>query len=285
MSFQPIEIAELLEAAAFGIRAKYKPNTPPPPDQNVLVVNDAGLEIIKSSEGLKLRAYQDIVGKWTIGYGHTDNVSPSDVITEDEAEQFLRDDLERFEGIVRNAAVSPSSNEFSAMVSLCYNTGPGNPNSRPVVPGFLTSTLLKQHNAGDKVAAANEFLRWNKARVDGQLVVVRGLTTRRQRERALYLTPDAAIRSSRTGIMAFACAAAAGLGIVGSVAMMSPPRESIPVEKIEPIVIASPVETESSPDPTPPPKPKPWPSITFRLDQGPSGSLVVCERSDPCWQR
>jgi lysozyme len=69
------------------------------------------------------------------------------------------------------------------MASLAYNIG---------LEAFAKSTVLKRHNAGDRQAAARAFALWNKARNPntGQLEVLDGLTARRAREAALYLTPD-----------------------------------------------------------------------------------------------
>jgi lysozyme len=69
------------------------------------------------------------------------------------------------------------------MVSLCFNIGSGN---------FRTSSVLKFHLAGSVDAAADAFLLWDKAHVDGVLQEVAGLLARRQAERALYLTADVA---------------------------------------------------------------------------------------------
>jgi len=147
-----------------------------------LATNAAGIALIKAAEGIRLASYQDPSGSWTIGYGHTVNVGPGQTITQAEADQLLAQDLMQFEAGVSSVTANPTSNEFSAMVSLAFNIGMG---------GFKGSTVLRQHNAGNYAAAADAFLLWNKAHVDGQLVELAGLTTRRAAERALYLTPDA----------------------------------------------------------------------------------------------
>ncbi len=147
-------------------------------------INDAGLALIEASEGLMLTSYQDVAGIWTIGYGHIQGVGPGMTITPDQAVAYLRQDVQTAEEFV-DAATAPvptADNEFAAMVSLCFNIGRGN---------FQTSSVLQRHLEGDTAAAADAFLLWDKAHVDGQLVVVKGLLARRQRERTLYLTPDA----------------------------------------------------------------------------------------------
>ncbi|WP_173506474.1 lysozyme, partial [Marinobacterium sp. xm-m-383] len=68
--------------------------------------------------------------------------------------------------------------QYDALASFIFNLGGAN---------FRTSTLLRKLNAYDYVGAADEFLRWNKQRQGGQMVVLRGLTKRREEERALFL--------------------------------------------------------------------------------------------------
>src|SRR5215468_3101457 len=56
-------------------------------------INNAGLDLIKSSEGLRLESYQDVAGIWTVGYGHIKNVTSGMTITEAQATAFLRQDV------------------------------------------------------------------------------------------------------------------------------------------------------------------------------------------------
>lgn len=143
-------------------------------------INSAGLDLIASSEGLRLNAYQDVAGIWTIGYGHIGGVEPRMTITEDQARAFLREDLGQADTAVdaSTSAVATDDNQFAAMVSLCFNIGSGN---------FRTSSVLRLHRAGNPAAAADAFLLWDKAHVNGVLQEVEGLRRRRQRERDLYL--------------------------------------------------------------------------------------------------
>jgi len=145
------------------------------------IINQATLDLIKGFESLRLTAYQDVAGIWTIGWGHIKGVRPGMQITEEQAEDALRDDLEVAETFVDGATsdVMTSDNQFGAMVSLCFNIGTGN---------FRTSTVLKQHRAKNYPAAADAFLMWDKAHVDGQLEEVPGLAKRRIMERKLYQT-------------------------------------------------------------------------------------------------
>ncbi len=143
-----------------------------------MTINQDGVNLIKSFEGLYLDAYLDPVGVWTIGYGHTEGVYEGMTITEAEAEELLRKDLAEFEAAVSEAVqVSLNDNQFSALVSFTFNLGAGS---------LFESTLLKLLNQGDFQGAADQFPRWNKA--GGQELP--GLTRRRKAERALFLGED-----------------------------------------------------------------------------------------------
>ncbi len=139
---------------------------------------------IAESEGLELVAYLCPAGVWTIGWGETDGVRPGDKCTKEEADRWLCEDLtERTRAVLDLCKVETSPNELGAMVSLAYNIGLG---------GFKKSTVLKAHNAGDKLAASRAFGLWNMARNPRtkQLEDLPGLTARRAREAALYLKPE-----------------------------------------------------------------------------------------------
>lgn len=144
--------------------------------------NDAGLALIKEFEGLRLEAYKDPVGIWTIGYGHTaaaGNPKPVKdlVITPAQADTILRRDLIQYENAVKEAVKVPlNENQFAALVSFTFNLGPGN---------LRKSTLLQKLNARDYAGAAKQFPKWNRA--GGQ--VLAGLTRRRKAEQALFLKP------------------------------------------------------------------------------------------------
>lgn len=144
----------------------------------------AGRALIARHEGLRLDAYRDAVGVWTIGYGHTAAAgAPKPVagmrITAAEADAILARDLARFEAAVgRLVTGTLGQNEFDALVSFAFNLGEGN---------LGASTLLRKLNAGDRAGAAAEFARWNKA--GGK--VLAGLTRRRAEEAALFRAPAA----------------------------------------------------------------------------------------------
>ncbi len=141
-------------------------------------LSQAGLDLIKRFEGCKLKAYQDAVGIWTIGYGHTGpNVHDGLTITQKQADDILAQDVGRFaSGVAANVRVSLTQSEFDALVSFAFNVGLG---------AFKTSTLLRLLNDNaDRNVVASQFLRWNKA---GDKVL-EGLTKRRNAEKALFLS-------------------------------------------------------------------------------------------------
>lgn len=134
-----------------------------------------GLELIKHFEGLRLKSYQCSAAVWTIGYGHTAGVKPGDLITTEEADAFLRQDIAESErSVSRYVSVPLTQHQFDALVSFTFNLGSGN---------LRTSTLLKKLNTGDYPAAAEEFLRW----VNAGGKKLSGLVRRREAERALFL--------------------------------------------------------------------------------------------------
>lgn len=153
----------------------------PDPDLPWPILLD-GVALIAGEEGLRLHAYQCQAGVWTIGYGETDAVQPGDTCTKEQADQWLCDDLHGRVELVRAAcSVPPSQHELAGLTSFAYNYG-----------GWRTSTVLRAHNAGDHLAAARAFALVNKFTnpKTRQLEESRGLTARRAREAALYLTPD-----------------------------------------------------------------------------------------------
>lgn len=142
------------------------------------------LELIKSFEGCRLVAYDDlqpnktitsmsqVKGTLTIGYGHTAGVTVGQVITKEQADNMFKSDLKKYEKYVTdNVKLELNENQFSALVSFCYNCGVGN-----------LKTLVKGRTASQ---IAEAILLYNKA--GGQ--VLKGLVRRREAERKLFLTP------------------------------------------------------------------------------------------------
>jgi lysozyme len=138
--------------------------------------SDQGLALTKSFEGLRLEAYKDSGGVWTVGYGHTGpDLLAGMKISQADADMMLRADLSLAIACV-NRAVSEEieQQQFDALVDFCFNVGRGN---------FLQSSLLKKLNVGDFEGAATQFLIW--VNVGGR--PCEGLMRRRHAERSMFM--------------------------------------------------------------------------------------------------
>lgn len=144
-----------------------------------LLVSEDWRLLVSNFEGLRLEAYQDSVGVWTIGYGSTgDHVYPGKTITKDEAEQLLMEDAERFVEAVNDYVTVPLTQyQFDALVSFSFNLGQG---------ALHDSTLLEILNTEDYNGAASEFSKWVYA--GGKRL--RGLVRRRKGERLMFEGKD-----------------------------------------------------------------------------------------------
>ena len=134
-----------------------------------------GVSLIKSFEGCRLKAYKCPAGVWTIGYGHTAGVKEGDCITQEQADEYLRNDLAKYEKAVLSydGIYHFNQNQFDALVSFTYNCGTGN---------------LKNLTQNGKRTIAQISLKlplYNKA--GG--VVLRGLQRRRASEKELFDSP------------------------------------------------------------------------------------------------
>jgi len=144
-------------------------------------ISKNGIELIKRFEGLELKAYQDSVGVWTIGYGWTQpvdgkKIGPGMVIDQATADRLLKCGVIQYEqGVNQLVKVNITQGQFDALVSFAYNLG---------LRSLSTSTLLRKLNAGDKQGAANEFGKW----VNAGGVKLAGLVKRRAAERELFLS-------------------------------------------------------------------------------------------------
>ena len=148
------------------------------------------IKAVKHYEGFYAAPYRCPAGVWTIGYGHTKGVTEdSPEVTEPEAHILLLGDLvyaakqvlrlagDALEGDGEEVAVR----RFVALTSWTFNLGEGN---------LATSTMLKRIKAGRWDDAAEEMLRWNKARVKGRMVELAGLTKRRRSEARFFRTGE-----------------------------------------------------------------------------------------------
>lgn len=124
-----------------------------------LRISDQGIDLLVDREGLRLEAYQDTVGVWTIGLGHTSAAGPPApypglVITEDEAWDIFWDDAEMFRHEARGLVTVPlEPYQYDALSSFIFNIGTSQ---------FRSSTMLKRLNAADYTGAAEALLWWDK---------------------------------------------------------------------------------------------------------------------------
>ena len=153
---------------------------------NPTTVSDSCIHLVKKFEGLHkvteegdVRAYRCPAGRWTIGYGHCKGVKSGMRVPESECLKLLTEDLNDAGAVVkRYVSVPLNRQQFDALVSFVFNIGGG--------ANFQNSTLLKKSNQGLYDEVPEQIMRWNKARVEGNLKPLRGLTRRRTAEAALF---------------------------------------------------------------------------------------------------
>ena len=154
--------------------------------------SELGLACTRS--GLRMSQYRNVTGgqkrngaPWTIGRGHTGSeVKPGLVWTMEQVEAAFAKDIASFErDVLSLCKLPPTQNEFDALVSFAYNVG-SDIDIDDVPEGLGDSSLLRFYNAGKKALAADQFPKWNKSK--GK--VLRGLTRRRNAERAMFLGQD-----------------------------------------------------------------------------------------------
>lgn len=137
-------------------------------------ISERGLTLIKKYEGCRLTAYKCPAGVWTIGWGHTGDVVSGQTITQEQADQMLRDDMGSYERAVEkyNDTYHWTQNEFDALTSFAYNVG--------------SIDQLTASGTRDKATIAEKMLLYTKA--GGKELA--GLVKRRKEERELYLTRE-----------------------------------------------------------------------------------------------
>lgn len=140
-------------------------------------LSSTGEDLIKSFEELRLVAYQDQKGIWTIGWGHTGSeVVEGFTCTPEQAEQWFIEDTQFADnGVNASIHTHVTQNQFDALVSFTFNVGVG---------AEAHSTMAKLINARNFIGAAAEFPKWDH--VNG--VVNAGLQRRRLAEQALFLS-------------------------------------------------------------------------------------------------
>lgn len=145
-------------------------------------ISENGLRLIKQFEGLRLDSYKDAAGVPTIGYGHTNNVVLGQKITEEKAEEFLKQDLVKAQTVVSkyDSKYHFNQNEFDALVSFAFNIG--------------SITALTKFGSRSKSEIASKMLLYVKA--GGKKMP--GLVNRRKAEHDLFLTPVPNLEHSYT---------------------------------------------------------------------------------------
>ena len=135
--------------------------------------SQTGIKLIEEFEGCRLTAYQDSVGVWTIGYGHTKNVKRGQVITREQAEHYLIQDVAKAEKNVNSfdSKYHWNQNQFDALVSFAFNIGSIN--------------QLTANGTRTIAQISDKILQYNKA--GGKELP--GLTRRRKAERLLFIRP------------------------------------------------------------------------------------------------
>lgn len=154
--------------------------------------SQAGLKFISVHEGIRLQPYKDPVGLWTIGIGHL--ITPPENktglinirgqyykwrlgLSDKQVFWLLEQDVEKAEDVINTVVKAPlTQNQFDALVSFVFNVGGG---------AFINSTLLKKLNAKNNTVK-QEFGKWVKGRVNGKMVALPGLVTRRKEEAKLF---------------------------------------------------------------------------------------------------
>lgn len=148
-------------------------------------ISNNGLQKIIQREGVILHAYQDSVGVWTIGTGHTSaagppHVTPGMVITKEQNDEILRQDLAPIEQqFVQYVHVPVTQNQYDAIISIVFNVG----------PKFWHSNCIQRLNAGDVSGAAQAIMQWS---------IPKEIIGRRRTEQQQFLTPDAGATGSTT---------------------------------------------------------------------------------------
>ena len=146
--------------------------------RNKMKISENGLELIKKFEGCETTAYQDSVGVWTIGFGHTKGVEEGQTCSIEDAESMLADEMDEYEGYINNMVkVELQQHEFDALVAWVYNLGPTN---------LGESTMLKVLNGGQFDRVPDEMNRWTRA--GGE--ILEGLVRRRQAESLMFQDLD-----------------------------------------------------------------------------------------------
>lgn len=152
---------------------------------NMFTLGFKGRELILSAEGLRLDSYLDSAHVWTIGYGTTKlngaSVAGGMTINKSVAVALFLGEAEECVSFIKKCVlVSLNQNQIDALCSFVYNLGK---------QAFVSSSLLIAINA-KMIINEDLFTRWNKVTINGQKVVLDGLTARRKREYDLFMNKE-----------------------------------------------------------------------------------------------
>lgn len=140
-----------------------------------MTISSKGIELIKKFEGCKLQTYLCPAGIPTIGYGHTKGVKMGQKITQEQADNFLREDIAPAEHILNAISINFRQEQFDALVSWIFNLGTGN---------FVNSTMAKKiHMDAPDEEITDQLVRW----VNSNKKPLVGLKKRRIAEANMFL--------------------------------------------------------------------------------------------------
>lgn len=141
----------------------------------LMTTSQKGIDLIKEFEGCVLKAYKCPAGVWTIGYGTTQGVNPNMVITQAQAETFLKRDIKPVERFLNSMGINYTQGQFDALTSWIYNLGIG---------AFKSSTMYRYIVARRKdVEITDQMVRWVNSGGEPLL----GLKRRRVAEANMFL--------------------------------------------------------------------------------------------------
>jgi lysozyme len=163
---------------------------PSPINQRTAVATAIAVALAVPAEGIRRVAYYDPPGILTVCRGHTGpDVRKDKVYSLPECDAFMDADMRKAVALVEKCAPGLPPNVLAAFADAVYNMGPKVAcDTRPPPDGSTAARYLK---AGLLPHACDQLLRWDKAKIAGQMVSLPGLTKRRQEERAICLAPFA----------------------------------------------------------------------------------------------
>lgn len=175
-------LTEFIDNRPDAVTDKQELITFKPETSNTLPIPQAGIELIKDIETLRLVGYPDQGGIPTDGYGNTHGAKIGVVITEEKANADLEKNCAAaWACILKNVKVPLTENQYGALLSFTLNDGG---------TAFANSTLLKKINAHDMAGGIAEFKKWVYVKVNGKYVVSNGLVDRRHKEIIMFCGGD-----------------------------------------------------------------------------------------------